>query len=408
MTIRIERVAPDRQDELLSPVGAAFGMTPDPARAAELGRIPELDVRIGAIDDGRIVAGMGSFTFELTVPGAVVEMAGLTIVGVLPTHRRRGLLRRMMREYLDGVRARGQSISALFASEGSIYPRFGYGLASQVMEIEVDRDRSAFVPTNEEHDVQCRFLSPAEALPAFAEIWNRARLATPGMLSRSQEWWQARRIVDHEWLRRGRGPLERVLLSLDGVASAYALYRVTSSFEQSLPAGSLEVLEAIGDSPAATRAIWRWLFDVDLVRSIKAKHLAPEHPLVFLMAEPSRLQARTMHGLWLRLVDAPAALRARRYASDGVTTLELVDPFCPWNEGRFRVEARGGEATVERTIAPAELRLDAPALGSIYLGGFGVEQLAQAGRIEALRPDAVARATSMFRGTRAPWIPEGF
>src|ERR1035437_2626641 len=106
MTIRIERVAPERQDELLGPVGAAFGMTPDPARAAELGRIPELDVRIGAIDDGRIVAGMGSFTFELTVPGAVVEMAGLTIVGVLPTHRRRGLLRRMMREYLDGVRAR--------------------------------------------------------------------------------------------------------------------------------------------------------------------------------------------------------------------------------------------------------------------------------------------------------------
>jgi predicted acetyltransferase len=408
MTIQIVRMGQDRLADVLGPIGAAFGMAPDPARLAEIAKMPELDVRIAAVDGGKVVAGMGSFTFELTVPGALVEVAGLTIVGVLPTHRRQGLLRRMLREYLDGVRARGQAVSALFASEGPIYPRFGYGLASEVMEIDVERDRSAFVSSRDEHVVGSRLLSAAEALPAFAAIWDRARLSTPGMLSRSPEWWQARRIVDHEWLRRGRGPLERVLLTLDGVPSAYALYRITSTFEQSLPTGSLEVLEAVGDSPAAIRAIWRWLFDVDAIRSIKAKHLSPHHPLLFLMAEPSRLQARTMQGLWIRLVDAPAALRARRYASDGAITLELVDPFCPWNDGRYRVEVRGGEAAVERTTAPADLKLDAPALGAIYLGGFSVDHLIEAGRIEAMNLEAAALATPMFRSTRAPWVVEQF
>jgi predicted acetyltransferase len=133
-----------------------------------------------------------------------------------------------------------------------------------------------------------------------------------------------------------------------------------------------------------------------------------EHPLLFLLAEPSRLRARAMQGLWVRLVDVAAALRVRSYAHDGAVVLEVADSFCPWNEGRYRLEARRGEVQVAVTDAAPDLRLPADALGSAYMGGFSIDHLAQAGRIEELRPGAIAEATAMFRSARAPWCPEVF
>lgn len=224
------------------------------------------------------------------------------------------------------------------------------------------------------------------------------------MLSRSEAWWRRRRLGDEEWQRRGRAALQRVLLERDGNAEAYALYRHAQSFDNNFTTGSLDVLEAVGGSWKATREVWHYLFDVDWVARVQAPHLPVDHPLFLLMAEPRRLRFRVIDSLWVRLVDVEAGLAARSYGADGSLVFELADPFCEWNEGRWRLD----DGRASRTEDEAELRLDATALGSAYLGAFSFSQLHRAGRIEELREGALERADALFAADRAPWCPEIF
>jgi predicted acetyltransferase len=393
-------------------------MSPSPERIERLRAVPELDVLLGAFDEDTIVGTAGSFTFDLTVPGGVaVETAGLTVVAVLPTHRRRGVLRQLMRHHLDGAHRRGQAVAALWASEETIYGRFGYGVATLRGEIDLSRHRTAFVhafhdggrtpkPPLEavEPPGRVRFVSEAQAAAAYPRIWERVRLSRPGMLSRSDAWWHARRIADPDWLRAGRPPLQRVLLEIDGRPAAYALYRFGGAYGHRQHDVALEVVEAVGDCPAATRALWRYLFDIDLVTSFQATLLPVDHPLLFLVAEPRRLRMRLEDGLWVRLVDVGAALSRRGYAEGDPLVIAVEDAFCPWNTGCYRLA--GG--VVERTAAEPDLALDVQALGALYLGGFGFTQLAQAGRVVEHTRGALRRGDALFRGEQAPWCPEIF
>ena len=160
----------------------------------------------------------------------------------------------------------------------------------------------------------------------------------------------------------------------------------------------------MGDSPEATRAIWRFLLDVDLIARLKAWLLPLDHPLLLLVAEPRRLRANVRDGLWVRLVDVGAALQARAYAAPGSVVVELADEFCAWNQGRWRVGADG----VRRADDPPELACDVTALGSVYLGGLTWAQLGRSLRVAELRPGALARADALFRAATAPWCPEIF
>jgi predicted acetyltransferase len=311
-----------------------------------------------------------------------------------------------MRHHLDEARARGKSVASLFATEGSIYGRFGYGVASLAGGIALDRDRSAFVgEPGAAAGARFRLLDHDAAARAFPPIWERVRLTTPGMLSRSDGWWRSRRMFDAEWMRAGRPPLLRVLCEIDGRPAGYALYRLGTKNEHDAVVGSLDVVEAIGDSPAATRAIWRYLCDTDLVRTISAELLPIDHPLLHLLAEPRRLAMRLGDAVWIRLVDVAAALSQRGWEAEGPPlTLGVSDAFCPWNQGSFRLA--DGKAT--RTDAAPDLSLDVAALGSTYLGGFGFTRLADAGRVVEHTKGALLRADALFRSARAPWCPEIF
>src|SRR3989454_9761686 len=169
-------------------------------------------------------------------------------------------------------------------------------------------------------------------------------------------------------------------------------------------AGTIDVVEAVGDSPEATRAIWRYLLDIDWMARVRAGLLPLDHPLLLLLAEPRRLRFNLRDGLWVRLVDVGATLAARSYSPDNSVVVEVADGFCPWNAGRWRVGGKG----VERTLNEPELRCDVTALGSVYLGGFTWAQLARALRVEEVRHGAIARADALFRTERAPWCPEIF
>jgi predicted acetyltransferase len=309
----------------------------------------------------------------------------------------------MMRAQLDACHDNGESVAYLWATEDTIYGRFGYGLASYAIEIDLPRERSAFYAPAEPFG-QASLVPLAKAEPFVAPVWERVATVTPGMFARSSAWWQARALADPDWRRRGGGELQCAVLEHEGRPAAYGLYRVNWSADRGVPTGALEVVEALGDSPEATRAIWRFLLDVDLIARVRASLLPVDHPLLLLVAEPRRLHASVRDGLWVRLVDVGAALAARSYAAPGSVVIEVADAFCPWNQRRWRVGADG----VRRTDDAPDLSCDVTALGSVYLGGVTWAQLGRSLRVAERRSGALARADALFRSDTAPWCPEIF
>jgi predicted acetyltransferase len=392
------------QDELARAfyaIGQYFGRFPDADMLDRWTQLIEVERMHAAFDGDEIVGGAGAYTYDLTVPGGSLPCAGITVVGVYPTHRRRGALRTMMDAQLRDIHERGEPIAALWASEETIYGRFGYGIAAWACEMTLQRVWSDFARPLERRG-QVRFVTPEDAAELFPPVWDALRRQRPGVPWRSEAWWKMRplRIPDEE---KGN-PRRFVALDLDGETQAYAIYRRESGWTDGNSSAKLEVQEAIGATPQATAEIWRYLFDVDWTEMIGVYGIPLDHPLFLLLANPRRARMRTADTLWVRLVDVGAALSGRRYVGEGRVVFEVRDAVCPWNEGRWALE--NGQA--ERTEEAAELALDVDVLGSVYLGAVSFAQLQNALRLEELQPGAVERADAMFAWRPLPWCPEIF
>jgi predicted acetyltransferase len=389
----------------LDAIGHYFGFQNTVEDAERFANWIEVERMHAAWEDGRIVGGAGAFTYDLSLPGGTtVRSGGVTVVGVQPTHRRRGVLRAMMRAQLDDIRARGEAVAWLWASEAPIYTRFGYGLASLMGDIDLARDRTAYARPLERRGT-VRLLDLDEAVEAIPQIHEAAMRIRPGMFRRSRAWWETRRLADDPARRRpGDGPLNRALLEVDGRPAAYALYRVASAFEHGSASGSVNVWEALAVDDASLAEMWRYLLDLDWTAWIKADYLPLDHPLFLLLAEPRRMRFRVNDGVWVRLVDVGAALSARAYAHDGPLVLDVRDTFVPENEGRWRL----ANGTAERTDDEPDVALDVGALGSVYLGGFTWAALRAGLRVEELREGAIDRADRIFGTWPKPWCPEIF
>lgn len=367
----------------------------------------ELDRALAAYDNDRVVGTAGIFTFDLTIPGGSVPVAGVTMVGVHPTHRRRGILTSMMRAQLQAIRERAEPMAILWASEPAIYGRFGYGLASFKASIEIERARAGF---RDQHAPlgSFRLLGPDEATAACRPVYDRYLPKRVGAFSRNDGWWLAEFIHDPERWRRGGGPAFFVLHETDGVGDAYARYRVHGEWDDRGPKGSIEVQEAIALAPDAERELWGYLFSVDLAAKTRAFNVPIDWGLRFMLGEPRRLGMTIGDAVWLRIVDLPAALERRGYAGRDQLILEVRDTFCPWNSGRWQIDATPDGAQVTRTQGDPDLELDAAELGSVYLGGASLAELALAGRLDERTPGAVTRGDAMLRTPLAPWCPAVF
>lgn len=384
-------------------IGQYFGMEPTEERLERFSKNLPLERMHAASENGTIIGGAGAFPFELTVPGGVVPTAGITVVGTFPTHRRRGVLRTMMRAQLDDVHARGEPLALLWASEDTIYGRFGYGMASQVADVSIPKEYSAFARPLEREGT-LRIVDVTEALTLFPRVWDRVRRRTPGMFARTRNWWELRVLFEPPGGGGEGGPKRFVVLERAGRPEGYAIYRHKPKWDEGISNSELQVVEAIALDGQPTAELWRYLLDIDWSEKITSSLLPVDHPLWWLLATPRRMRPRISDGLWLRLVDVGAALSAREYASDGAVVLDVIDEFCPWNAGRWRI-ARG---RAKRTTSGAQLRLDVSALGSAYLGAFSFSGLVRGGRAEELRRGAAARADAMFAADCAPWCPEIF
>jgi predicted acetyltransferase len=386
-------------------IGHYFGWVPTEEEVERFTKLLPFERMHAAFDGKQIVGGAGVYPFEMTVPGAIVPCAGVTIVGVLPTHRRRGLLSRMMRAQLDDVHERGEPFAALWASEPTIYGRFGYGHASLTYEIRMPRIWATLRAGAPPRTGQVRLIDGDEAKKAVPRLYDRVRSVTPGFLSRTADWWELRRLRDTPDRRpAGAGPLNHALLELEGRPAGYALYRIAQQEVDGEWQRKLRVMEALGVDPVATLEIWRFLFELDWTDDILANLLPLDHPLLHLVARIDQLHLGVGTGLWIRPVELGATLSARSYATDGRVTFEVADSFCSWNAGTWTLV----DGVALRSSRRPDLKLDVQALGSAFLGGFSFAQLARAGLVEEASRGGLRRADALFASDRAPWCPEIF
>jgi predicted acetyltransferase len=386
---------------------AAFGGTLDDDSVARVADVFEPDRLFLALDDGRPIGTAGTLGFRLSVRGGEVPCGGVTMVGVLPDRRRKGVFRALMERVLEDVRERGEPLSVLWSTEGDLYRRFGYGLGAAVARLDAARTR-ALIHGDPAPGTEVRLVDLDTALRTFPPIYESVRTSTPGMASRTEAWWRSWRLVGPPGTPASTPPMFRALVVIDGRPEAYALYRVHGSWEGGVSTATLDVLEAMATTPRGTEQVWRFLLGLDLVERVRALHLPVDHPLFLLASEPARLRLTLTDALWVRLLDAGAALAARSYAQPGEAVLELSDPLCPWNEGRWLVTMSSAGAALEPTSRSADIRVAAAELGATYLGGITFGRLLQAGRIEELRSGAVDRLDGVFATARAPWCPEEF
>lgn len=404
--MEIRSTTDDDLEVFVDTVHTAFGHFPQ-TPVDEGGRwwsALEMDRGLLAVaPDGRPVGTAAAYSFELTLPGRTrVPVAGVTAVGVLPSHRRRGVLSAMMRQQLADVRARGEFLSVLLASEARIYGRFGYGPATSTARLTVPRHRAAFAvpraratagaPATGADSGSVEVLRRADCGEILEAVYDRYRRAQPGALSRPPRWWA---------LGAGHPPVSpapryvAVHRDADGAADGYASY---SLGEQS----TLTVDETIAVDDAVFTALARYVLGHDLVSKVVFRHVPPEHPLRRQLAD---LRAGEIGGhddwLWVRLLDVPRALTARGWLTDGELVLDVDDPFLD-EHGRYLLTVRDGKADCVPTDRRPDLSLDVRDLGSVYLGGTAPSTLVRAGHIRAHHPGAAALADTLLRTERTP------
>lgn len=406
MEIRLRGMEPGEARRFLEVTETSFGAGLPDDVFEDLRHTIETDRSTAAFDGDTMVGTTSAYSLSLTVPGGEAPCAGVTMVGVVPTHRRRGVMTSLMTNQLREIAERGEPLAALWASEDAIYGRFGYGAASLQALIDIPRARTRLLDESP-IDGTLRLVDQDEALKTFPEVFDRVRVERPGTFRRSEKWWR------HRILRNPtsdeHGPFFRALLEHDGEPAAYAVYQVHGQWERGVARGYVQLREVMAATPEAHRDIWKFVFGIDLVESVKsaAFFLPSDHPLLLLLAEPRYLGFLSSNGLWLRIVDVPAALAARGYEGAGSISFEVHDPVLESNSATWRLEAADGKGEVEKAGGDGDVRLGIAELGALYLGQFTFAQMRAAGRIEG-SADAIGRADDLWRTRVAPWCPEIF
>jgi len=357
------------------------------ARANLLARL-EFDRTLAAFGGDTIVGAAGAFSFQMRVPGAMAAVAGVSLVAVLPSHRRQGILSALMRRQLADVSERGEAVAVLFCSESGIYGRYGYGRASWQAAYRLQRGEGALAPgASADPGLRLRIAEPRSARAELAKVYDLELAERPGLYARTEPWWD-RLLADLHSDGQSSRQIRCLLAEDDSGPRGYAVFTSAERWDEDagLPQGLLEVSEAIAADPAATAALWGNLLSQDLISD----------------------------GLWVRLVDVGRALAQRHYASPVDVVIEVADQLCPQNAGRWRLAAEasaapaGFRATCERTTAPADVVLPVWAVGAAYLGGTGLKAMANAGLITEATPGSLAALSTAMAWEPAPWCPMTF
>lgn len=364
-------------------------------------RTDVLERAIAAYDGTEIVGTSATKPFELTVPGpAAIPVAGVSAVSVLPTHRRRGILTELMRRELDGAEQRGEVALILYASEGEIYGRFGYGPATFAADYSITTSGVRFAPTFQD-DGRVTLVDGATGRERIPDIGNRHARVQPGSIPRHSAVWE-------DWFEAMKDGFFAVHQDRQGRDDGYLAYHAKPPPLTGERATVIVArLAALTDEAYA--ALWRYVLRLDLVGEVSAGGRPVREPLRWRLTDPRRLRTTASYdGIWVRLLDIPAALGRRRYFAEDSLVMLVDDPFRPANAGCYALEAGPHGARCARADRDADLALDVAQLGSVYLAGVSFAELARGGLVEERRPGAILRADQMFRSPMPPWCTTGF
>ena len=382
--IELRPFAPEEVPAAKRVSSVAFGEAVDVPVAESTVAGLVLERTLGAFAAGELVGTSAMLDLELTLPGRTqVPAAGLTWVSVLPTHRRRGILRALMERQLTAARDRGDVVSCLLASESHLYGRFGYGPATFQVEACLDTGRGRFrspvsVPG------RMRMLFDPEPVAMLAPIWDEVRRRQVGAVSRRPEWWAG-------WLREEAAEPGQLLIVLhesdEGGPDGYAVYRFVPEWHDGLGQGRVVVVDLASPRPEVRVALWRYLLQTDLATEVRALHLPVDDDLRWQLLEPRRLRTVALvDDLWLRPLDVRACLEARTYEGTDRLLFEVTDDLFPGNQGCFALSASEWSGSCRRSDGTPDLSLDVAQFGSVLLGGVAFTRLAEAGLIAELTP----------------------
>lgn len=409
MDLQIRPIGEDEFPAFCRTLESAFGNQAGEGEVAGWQSVTELERTLATFEDGSIVATAGAFTLQVSVPGGrSVPAAGVTAVGVRPSHRRRGLLRALMERQLDDIARGPEPLAILTASESIIYGRFGYGVATWQASLAIDPRRSAFAQPLDDAG-RMKMVEPAEARAVAPSIHDRARVNQPGDINRSDAVWDLT-TSDPEWSRPGEQPLFwAVHYSPVGEADGFVSYRVKRAWPEGLPGSEVRIDDLIGADADVEASLWRYILDLDLAGAVIAISRPLDEPTRWRLADPRRLRQRSVTDhTWVRLLDVPAALAARCYAVDDEIVLEVRDAFRPATDGRYLLRGGPDGGECERTAASADVTLGVAELGTAYLGDARLSVLARAGRVLEHRQGAIGRLDRMFRSDVVPFCHTGF
>ncbi|MEV5861283.1 GNAT family N-acetyltransferase [Streptomyces sp. NPDC052071] len=368
----------------------------------------------GVFDAGRCVATFRSFAQELTVVGgAKVRADAVTAVTVTPTHRRRGLLSRMMATDLAAAKERGDVVASLIAAEYPIYGRYGFGPAAWATEWEIDVPRAGLDPRaripSEADGGRIELADGADVRKLGPELHTRLAARQHGVVSRDERWWQRSTGVDLPAYETWTEPFYAVYRSADGETDGLIAYRADDRWgDGKQPLNKATVVGMTAVTPAAERALWQFVCSIDWITTVRTGYRAPDDLVPLLLPDPRAARVVTYADwLWLRVLDVPRALEARTYATGAALVLDVRDP-AGLAGGRFLLEVSPSGASCVPTTRDADLSLDVGELGTLYLGDESALRLAALGRIEEHRAGAAAGADTVFRAPRRAWCPDVF
>jgi predicted acetyltransferase len=396
-------------EDFLRATARGFHQDYDPERAGPARGVFEPERNFGYTVAGRWVATCGAYTRRMTVPGGSVPVAAVSYVTVQPSYRRRGLLSQMMRHQLGSlVEAGVEPVALLWASEAGIYGRYGYGAATAELSLTGPTQEAAFRPEVDLGPGSVGEVGAEEFRGVAEALHARLLAARPGALDRPGGWWDA--VLDDHPARRNGESGYRFALHFDasGRPDGYLSFRTGERAGGGWgPGGSVRVVSLDAATASGYARLWRFVLDLDLIRSFQA-HRGPDEPLLHLLANPRAVTSTVSDGTYVRLVDLPRALEARRYAADLDLVLGVRDTLLPQNAGSFRLQAGRDGAEVRRVSAEADVELDVRELGAGYLGGTSFAALHRAGLLTERTPGAVTALAAAFASPQAPYCPDNF
>ena len=368
---------------------------------------------LGVLDDDRtflawegdeVVGVSANFSLDVSVPGGSVPTAGVTFIGVRPTHRRRGVMTSMLDNlHADGLR-RNEPMAALWAADPAIYPRFGYGCASRLMRTVIQRAHGTLSGAPEDPSLRLRMLNSSDdydlTQPLYAEVRDE-RGGVPAI----DERWHARQTWDPPSQREGASALYTVVVEDDTGIRGFMRYNLKPEWTAAHDDGTFQIYRMMSRDPAAQAALWRYALSFDLMSKVSWSNAPIDDPIQLWLTHPRHATRQLEDALYVRLLDLPSAMTARTYSAECDVVVGVSDARYPENAGRWRITTGRSGATCVRTTDPADLALDIRVLGAAYLGDASLRDFARAGWIEELRPGALSALDTSMHSDAPPYCP---